>query len=289
MSKVYRFTCGEVGCAAVSDGGRTMAVRELLPGAPQAELEGALVAQGMGEKIQVGYNVLLLETSENRILVDAGTGRGTLLEGLAELGVAPEQIDYLLVTHGDGDHVGGLEDFPRARIVMPARSWELWTGDATRSGLVEEFVALFRDKASAVELAETADRRDAYGREVLPKLRDAIERVEFEEEFLPGIRFVPAPGHRRDHAAVEVRSAGETLLHTVDAIRHPLQLQNPAWASYIDSDPDQVAVTNRRLFARAAESRALVFTAHLPFPGLGRITATPEAWRWHKEKLTADS
>lgn len=43
---------------------------------------------------------------------------------LAALGVAPEEVDYLVVTHMHWDHVGGLGDFPGARFVVPRAEWE---------------------------------------------------------------------------------------------------------------------------------------------------------------------
>lgn len=84
-----------------------------------------------------------------------------------------------------------------------------------------------------------------------------------------------------DHSAVEIASQGETLLHVVDAIRHPVQVANPEWASFIDSLPAQIGPTNRLLLDRAVDKQATVFGAHLAFPALGRVEETDEAWRWN--------
>jgi hypothetical protein len=38
--------------------------------------------------------------------------------------------------------------------------------------------------------------------------------------------------------------------------------------------------TRRQLLDRAAKEDLLVLTAHFPFPGLGRVSAEGEGWRW---------
>lgn len=274
---VHRFELGRFTCFALRDGGRTMEMAQLFPRVPPAELRAALAASGADPEIPVGYSCLLIDSGEGRVLIDTGGGSGELLDNLASAGYAPDDIDRVVITHGDGDHIGGIGSFGRARFVMTPLAWELWTGEVERRRMVDEFVELFRGSRSPAELAATAEQRERYGREVLPALAERVELVEPEVEFAPGMRLVAAPGHRSDHTAVEIESEGELLLHVVDGIRHALQATHPGWTSYIDSYPEQVAQTNRRLLARAAEREALVFGAHLPFPALGRVRSAPAA------------
>jgi phosphoribosyl 1,2-cyclic phosphodiesterase len=53
-------------------------------------------------------NCSLVETSETRILVDAGLSARKIEQRLAGVGVRPEQIDGILVTHEHSDHVMAL-------------------------------------------------------------------------------------------------------------------------------------------------------------------------------------
>lgn len=53
-------------------------------------------------------NALLVECGRTRVLVDCGFGPRELAARLARLGVAPEGIDAVLVTHEHGDHAGGV-------------------------------------------------------------------------------------------------------------------------------------------------------------------------------------
>lgn len=43
---------------------------------------------------------------------------------LARMGIAAEEVRYLLISHFHADHVGGLRDFPRARVVCTRAAYE---------------------------------------------------------------------------------------------------------------------------------------------------------------------
>lgn len=53
-------------------------------------------------------NALVVEAGATRILVDCGFGPRELSRRLGRLGLAPTDIDAVLVTHEHGDHVGGV-------------------------------------------------------------------------------------------------------------------------------------------------------------------------------------
>lgn len=63
----------------------------------------------------------------------------------------------------------------------------------------------------------------ACPRQNLPPLEGQIDPIEGETEIVPGVRYVAAPGH------VAVTSAGEQLLHLIDAVLHPIHLKHPDW------------------------------------------------------------
>ena len=82
-------------------------------------------------------NVFLIRTSgyysggrDYNILIDAGLGDeagGALLRQLDELGVKPEEIDAVCLTHLHFDHIGGLLKnhkpvFPNPRFISPSTS-----------------------------------------------------------------------------------------------------------------------------------------------------------------------
>lgn len=64
-------------------------------------------------------NATLIEAGRTRLLVDCGFGPRQLTQRLARLGLAPEDLDAVLVTHEHSDHVGGVAS-AAARCVIPA-------------------------------------------------------------------------------------------------------------------------------------------------------------------------
>lgn len=77
---------------------------------------------------------------------------------LAALGVASEDVDYLIVTHMHWDHIGGLGDFPQASLVTPRAEWDAaHRGDLTLS--VRGYADSMYDKLHpAAMLLEWPDR-----------------------------------------------------------------------------------------------------------------------------------
>jgi glyoxylase-like metal-dependent hydrolase (beta-lactamase superfamily II) len=139
---------------------------------------------------------------------------------------------------------------------MSRIDWEFWTSEA---GLAE---------VSAVG-ADAARRQ-------LPPLAAAgvLELVDGEEEVVPGLRVVPAPGHLAGHLAVEV--VGE-LLYLTDALLHPLQAARPEWGHGLDENPATAAATLRALLDRAVHGDLPVACAHVE--GVFRVEPADAAFR----------
>lgn len=53
-------------------------------------------------------NAMVVEAGSTRLLLDCGFGVRELTRRLGRLGLAPEDIDGILVTHEHGDHIGGV-------------------------------------------------------------------------------------------------------------------------------------------------------------------------------------
>jgi len=57
-----------------------------------------------------------------------------VLSIVARAGVAPEAIDFVLLTHCHYDHCSNLSLFPKATVVIPATAWRLWHEDPENQG-----------------------------------------------------------------------------------------------------------------------------------------------------------
>jgi len=136
-------------------------------------------------------------------IVDTGTSNGVdrVLQALAEKGVAPEQVDYVILTHVHLDHAGGAGQFmarcPNAILTVHPRGAR-HVIDPSR--LLSATVAVYGEQAT----------RRLYG-EVLPVPADRVrETPEGASVSLAGreLAFLDAPGHARHHVVVRDAASG---------------------------------------------------------------------------------
>jgi hydroxyacylglutathione hydrolase len=130
-------------------------------------------------------------------LVDTGTARSVApaLQALAGLGIAPEAVDYVLLTHVHLDHAGGAGGFlaacPNAHLVVHPRGvrhmadpTRLWAGASAVYG-ADAVRALYGDPVpiAPARIIEATDglRLELAGR---------------------GFQFIDSPGHARHHVCI---------------------------------------------------------------------------------------
>jgi phosphoribosyl 1,2-cyclic phosphodiesterase len=83
-------------------------------------------------------NGLLVEVGSTRVLIDCGFGLRDTVARLARIGVAPETVSAIVVTHEHTDHIGGVAPFA-ARFGTP-----VWLTFGTLSAVAERFARLHR-------------------------------------------------------------------------------------------------------------------------------------------------
>lgn len=209
------------------------------------------------------FNAYLVRHDGHTVLVDTGVGppdapdrflrerQGLLPGALRRAGVAPADVELVVLTHLHPDHVGwnmrgGEPFFPNARYVC-TRADHDWITSARPD---RPYV---RDNVIALAAA---------GR---------LELVDGPAEPLSGLRLVPAPGHTPGHCLVELPDA--TI--AADLAVHERQLAEPGLAYVAEEDPAAAAAARRRLLAGFATSGRLVGFAHL---GLGRVTTAGDGF-----------
>ena len=77
-------------------------------------------------------NLYLLRGAEGYIAIDAGNDSAGVAQGLARLGIASKEVRAVLLTHSDGDHVGGLAAFTQAQVYLSAAEAPLLDGRTPR-------------------------------------------------------------------------------------------------------------------------------------------------------------
>jgi len=68
---------------------------------------------------RISSTVTLIKDNKKNILVDTGSlgTKTALLKALKNIGLTPNKIDYLIITHYHPDHVGNLNLFPKTTII----------------------------------------------------------------------------------------------------------------------------------------------------------------------------
>jgi glyoxylase-like metal-dependent hydrolase (beta-lactamase superfamily II) len=99
-----------------------------------------------GRKLDIAMTFWVLKGPGNRtVLVDAGFYRPQFLEkavsdytrpdkALGPLGIAPEQVTDVVITHMHWDHADGSDLFPKARIWIQKDEFAYYTGAAWQPG-----------------------------------------------------------------------------------------------------------------------------------------------------------
>jgi glyoxylase-like metal-dependent hydrolase (beta-lactamase superfamily II) len=137
----YRFKIGDFQATVISDGYGPIPA-PIFVNASEAELALVLKANFMQPVIQVTSNPLVVDTGRQRILVDTGLGEKLgpgLEENMRRVGITPESIDLVVMSHGHLDHIGGLVTksgaltFSKAQFVFVDGEWNYWTGSRYES------------------------------------------------------------------------------------------------------------------------------------------------------------
>jgi len=254
----------------------TGAVIRILDDDPHSlsELLGDEHAHFQDHSLVFSYTCCYINHRDRNIMVDGGLDGDEVRAKLAELGVAPSDIELVLITHVDRDHVAGLIlqvgdgelTYPNARYAIDAGLWAELHKDETYYELPGHLRRLFKILVERLE-----------GRVILC---DGETELASEHEVFDGITFVPCPGHRPGHAAYEFATEGSPVLHMGDAFFHPLFIEQFNLPITGDSDPDQAVASRKALIARASENGALVLGTHMPWPGVGQILAEGDSAEW---------
>ncbi|HEV2116343.1 MAG TPA: MBL fold metallo-hydrolase [Terriglobales bacterium] len=276
-----RFTVGDIECVALCDGTLPYPPNWFFSNAATEDVETELRARQLPtDHVLSSYTCLLVRTGKECVLVDTGAGglvpgTGQLPQKLQELGVSPQQVTAVLLTHGHPDHIGGVLDkagkpaFPSARYVMSRTEYNFWMGAPSLDRLaLEQFIK---------DMMLNGTRRS------LPPLKAQLELVDVEAEIVPGVRALAAPGHTPGHIAVLLSSGKEQLLHVADAVLHPVHLAHPEWRAAFDLDPEIAGATRQKLLDWVAADRVPVHAYHFPFPGHGAISKRGLAWDWEPQ------
>jgi glyoxylase-like metal-dependent hydrolase (beta-lactamase superfamily II) len=231
------------------------------PGNPDVlliEKDGKFTKYAYNNPFATGTNCFLIQMDGKNVLIDAGYGRN-LFNNLEALGLNADKIDYVLLTHLHGDHIGGmLRDgniaFPNAEVYLDKREYDYWL--KSTNGNAKQMLELYKNKL-----------HQFTAQQILLKLnRDEVIPA------LKGIYAIAAYGHTPGHTAFLIKNNNEQLLVWGDlAHAMAVQMPHPEVAVTYDVEPKQAVRSREQILQYVAQFHIPIAGMHIAFPGIGMI------------------
>ena len=163
--------------------------------------------------LSAGATVTLVKGAPN-VIVDTGDAwqRDEIVSALEQQGVAPADVEYVVLTHGHLDHVGNNNLFPHATFLLDT--------DVGRDG--EYRIHDFDDRDYVIDSVLGGD----------------------------SIRVIPTPGHTNHDVSVIVRTASGTVAVVGDLFEHDGDWTDNVWLAW-SKDPTTQQASREHVLALA--------------------------------------
>jgi glyoxylase-like metal-dependent hydrolase (beta-lactamase superfamily II) len=251
----------------------------------------ALVDAGAGQEIPGGYTPPSIDVEDDddpfvSLLLAQGTprdvlphvvehfsrghiARGGLPASLHALGVGPNDVTDVILSHLHFDHIGwisadGAPYFPNATVRCASADLDFFLDGA---GIDQErFISLvFRTPMAPERFAPVLER---------------VETWDSDCTLFAGVDVRLAPGHTPGSSVIVVSDGVERVMMLGDMVHCPLELQDDDFNMIVDVDADLAART-REAYAKELEANEIPSAAS-HFPGLqfGRLLPGKGVRRW---------
>lgn len=163
-------------------------------------------------EVRMDYFFWVVRRGGSTVVVDsgfdplAGERRGATMllhprDALARLGVRGEDVTRVIVTHFHYDHIGNLDAFPNAELVVGARELEVYTGP-------------FADRVHLRKHVEQSE----IDHIVAAHREGRVALVEDHTEVVPGVIAIVAPGHAPGQLIVRIEGPDRDVVLASDAV-----------------------------------------------------------------------
>jgi len=193
-------------------------------------------------EIGMDYFFWVLRSGDTSIVVDTGfhpgvgerRGRTCLyppVEGLRRIGVEPESVETVVLTHLHYDHTGSVEAFANAELVVQRSELEFWTGAEAQ-----------QPRHAAVIEAQEIERIAS----------SRLRLLDGDGRIAPGIEAICVGGHSPGQTVLVVDAESAPVVIASDAIHYyeELELERPFEVYYDLEAMIEGYRTVRRLAAR---------------------------------------
>ena len=189
------------------------------------------------------------ETKDKPMVQDGGTFQidRTLADQLQQLGIKPEDVDILGISHMHGDHLGQAAQFTNARLVIGKGDFEMLADKP------EDMLKGWRAEGKQVTLASSDV--DIFGDGSVVALH--------------------LPGHTPDHLALLVRLKSGPVLLTGDLYHTTISREKRSMPGF-NTSREQTLASMDKFEAKAKETGAKVIIQHEP-ADISKLPAFPKA------------
>lgn len=225
-------------------------------------------------------NVVLVRSGKQTILIDAGLGAdpelnlpraGQTVKRLEAAGIDLGSVTDVVLTHMHMDHVGGLlvegvkkRLRPDLRIHVAASEVKFWESpDFSHTSMPPGFPDAIRSSA----------------KRFVKEYQSHLRLFDDEQQVAPGVVVRRTGGHTPGHSVVRIASGGEALTFAGDAV-FAVGFDQPGWYNGFEHDPEEAARVRTRLLRELAETGELLVATHMPFPSVGHVAVSGDAFRW---------
>ena len=201
--------------------------------------------------IPATVSTYLLKTDGEYVLFDAGLGAfgGQMLAHLIELGVSPDDVQKIYLTHLHVDHINGLVNktetgfekiFKNADVYVGQVEKNAWFNHIEKNDLQKAILGVYNDKLKLFAFGDT-----------LPHNVIAMDAV----------------GHTPGHTVFQ---KGELLVIGDLMHGYALQINHPEINSNYDMDKEKSIEARKRILAYAKQNNLTMAGMHLPPPGFAK-------------------
>lgn len=203
------------------------------------------------------YYIWCIRNSEQVIVVDACVSPDLAAErnipfyispvdALSQLNIEAKDVKHVIITHAHWDHVNGLPLFPNAKIYIQEGEYYFWLKNKLAERPPFKQFLDIESKKHLITLMKSS----------------RLSLLKGDQEILPGIECVLAPGHSVALQAVAVKTTKGTAVLGSDCA-HLFRNYRDDWPSSLFVDLAALMRTYDRLVKKAS-SMDLLFPGHDP-------------------------